>query len=186
MRSSIAVLPPRRVSAALAAVLTLVAGGVLVAPAAHAAGVDIICAVGSEQASYDPPLTNELRTTNVTVTNHLSCTSLTTGVSSGSSTTSRTREVSCLIALTPPNTVTSETYTWNTGKRSTITYVSTTVARAANGTTVVTAVGSVTSGLGQGSSVTKVATAPQLSVTACATTGLEHIDGIASLVIKPV
>lgn len=186
MRSSIPVLLPRRVCAAATAVLALVAGSVLAAPAAHAAGVDIVCAVGSEHVTYDPPLTNTLRTTNVKNEGEFSCTSLTTGVSSGTSTFSVVRDVSCLLALTPPNTVTSQTFVWNTGQSSTVTYPSTTVVRAANGTTVATAVGSITSGYGQGSSVTKVVVQPQLSLTACATTGLEAINGTASLVITPV
>ncbi|MEV6808437.1 hypothetical protein [Streptomyces sp. NPDC051132] len=156
------------------------------APAAHAAGVDIVCAVGSEHASYDPPLTNAPRSTDITETENFGCTSLTTGVSSGTAAFSRTRDVSCLLVLTPPHTVTSETYAWNTGQSSTVTYVSTTAARAADGSTVVTALGSVTSGFGQGSAVTKVVVEPQPSLTACATTGLQSTNGTASLAVAPV
>lgn len=115
-----------------------------------------------------------------------SCVSSTTAVSSGTSTFSRHREVSCLLALTPPNTVTSDTYHWNTGQTSTVTYDSTTAVRAADGTTTVTAVGEVTDGLGQGSTATEVVVEPQLSPTACATTGLEDTNGTASLVIAPI
>ncbi|MFH9660189.1 hypothetical protein ACH4NF_19130 [Streptomyces sp. NPDC017248] len=67
-----------------------------------------------------------------------------------------------------------------------MTYVGTTAARAAGGSAVVTALGSVTSGFGQGSAVTKFVVEPQLSLTACATTGLQSTNGTASLVVAPV
>ncbi|MGW0929023.1 hypothetical protein [Streptomyces sp. NPDC002644] len=186
MRAALPSLAPRHLSAALATALTLTVGSVLVAPSAHAAAVDITCLVGSSNVTYDPPLTNTSRTTNTTVTNDFGCTSLLTGVSSGTVTASRVQELSCLLALTPPTATSSETYTWNTGQTSTATYVSTTVVRAVDGTATVTATGSVTSGLGQGSSATKIVVIPQLSLTACATTGLEETNGIASLVIAPL
>ncbi|MFS0696052.1 hypothetical protein [Streptomyces nitrosporeus] len=177
---------PRRLPATLAAALTLSVGGVVAAPASHATGVDITCLAGSSNVTYDPPLTNTLRDTNTTVTNNFSCTSLLTGVSSGTATATRVQELSCLLALTPPTATSSDTYTWNTGQTSTATYVSTTVVRAVDGTATVTAVGSITSGLGQGSSASKIVVIPQLSLTACATTGLEETNGVANLVIVPV
>ncbi|BAJ33310.1 MULTISPECIES: hypothetical protein [Kitasatospora] len=161
----------------------------LLAPAAaqasQTAGVDITC-LGSTHVTYDPPITNTEQDTTAHITNNFSCTSLLTAVSSGSLNRTVVQTLSCLLAVTPPTNTATETYSWNTGQSSTATYVSSTAVRAADGTTTVTAVGAITSGLGLGSTVTKAVVIPQLSPTACATTGLSEVNGTASLVILPV
>ncbi|MDP9073974.1 MAG: hypothetical protein M3N98_07335 [Actinomycetota bacterium] len=73
------------------------------------------------------------------------------------------------------------TYRWNTGKSSTITFDRTTVARAADGTTTVTALGTVSKGLAKGSIATRVVVLPAIDLTACATMGLAAQTGTATL-----
>ncbi|MEU4742806.1 hypothetical protein AB0G02_20405 [Actinosynnema sp. NPDC023658] len=175
-----------RITAAAGAALGLAAAGVVVVPgSAQAAPVAIVCAVGSQRTDYTPPLTNTTRDTAVSSTENYSCTSLLTGVSSATGTTANGGEQSCLLALVPPTDTSIRTYQWNTGQSSTIAFFTNTVATLANGTTVITSVGSVSSGLGQGSAVTRVVAQPSLSLTACATTGINTLNGNATLEILP-
>ncbi|GAA3021073.1 hypothetical protein [Streptomyces fulvorobeus] len=176
----------RRAVTATSATLGLGLSGVIAIPtAAQAAPVGIVCAVGSQTTNYSPPLTNAPRQTTAASTENYGCTSLFTGVSSATGTHTATSEQSCLLTVVPPTNTSTRTYTWNTGQSSTITFVSSTVVTAADGTTTITSLGSVTTGLGQGSAAVRVVVQPQLSLTACATTGLNTVNGIATLNILP-
>lgn len=176
----------RRVAAASAGIFALATGGLLVAPAVPASSstVGIICAVGSQTATYSPALTNDSKPTHVHITENYDCTSPLTGVSSASGSADIFEDASCLITAQPGLTD-IVTYQWNTGQSSIVTYSVTNVVRAANGTTTVTSVGAVTSGLGQGSTATRIVVLPALSLTACSTTGLAAQTGVAELNIAP-
>jgi hypothetical protein len=128
-------------------------------------------------------MTNTVQNVAVTSTENFSCTSLLTAVSSGAGSKTSTYSLSCLLALQPPNNTSTHTYAWNTGQSSTVTYTSSTVVVAANNTEVITSLGSVTSGLGQGDLVTRVVVLPSLSLTACSTTGVSATTGVATLEI---
>jgi hypothetical protein len=172
-------------AAALALGLTAVAA---VPPAAQAASpglVDITCPLGAYTTNISPPLTNTQRPTTFDSTENLSCTSLLSGVSSGTTHRTSTIDLSCLLFLQPPTAQQTVTYSWNTGQSSTVTYVSYTIAMAANGTRAITKVGAVTQGLGIGEIATEVLVIPSLSLNACATTGISTQTGDATLAILP-
>ncbi|MGV9698693.1 hypothetical protein ACWDTR_23405 [Streptomyces sp. NPDC003470] len=154
------------------------------AGATEQSAVGVVCAAGSHTSAYNPPVINTPRTTTVTSTENFSCTSVLTGVSSGSGTSASTLSLNCLLTVSSPFSATW-TYEWNTGETSTITFGLSEAVKAADGTTVVTSTGSVTAGLGQGSLAVKVTVMPQLSLTACATTGVSAVTGPATLTILP-
>ncbi|MGW2277822.1 hypothetical protein [Streptomyces sp. NPDC001770] len=160
----------------------LLIAGFAAAPAASATPVDITCAVGSQTASYSPPLTNTTQPTLASVTENYSCISLTTGVSSGATSAVFPEDAGCLLVAQPAHTAVT-TYTWNTSQTSTITFTLSNVVRALNGTTTVTSLGSVTAGLGQGSLATRVIVLPALSLTACSSTGVASQTGVATLTV---
>ncbi|MFC4907392.1 hypothetical protein [Actinomadura gamaensis] len=175
---------------AAAGALTLLAGGLTAAGLAtagpaSAAPVDIDCPVGTITSTFSPPLTNTTRPVTTSISEHFDCTSVLGDISSGTRTSSHTTNTSCLLAAQPPTTPEVNTYTWNTGQTSTMTYVSDTAVRAADGTVTVTKVGSVTSGLGAGEAATAVIEQPSLSLTACATTGVSSQTGTSTLEIAP-
>lgn len=82
-------------------------------------------------------------------TESCSCTSLLTSVTSGTGVYTASTTASCGLTLDGPYSYT-ETYTWNTGQSSTVTYTTGETVRAVNGTTTVTSIGTVTAGLGAG------------------------------------
>jgi hypothetical protein len=144
--------------------------------------MDVVCE-GSQTVTYSPPLTNTPQQITTQRNVNLSCTSLLTAISSGNGSSVFPETTSCLLSVTPPNTVSTFTYNWNTGQSSTVTFSSNTVVHAANGTTTVTALGSITSGYGQGALATRVVVSPALSLTACATTGITQQTGITTLTL---
>ncbi|MGW2477731.1 hypothetical protein [Streptomyces sp. NPDC001665] len=161
----------------------LVAGSLLLAPAAQATPVGILCAPGSTTAHYSPPLTTVSRPTAVDIQDDYSCTSLLTpGISSANGSYSYTQDSSCSLTIGSGGTQTV-VYHWNNGQSSTVEFTSYTVVRAANGTATVTALGAVTDGLGQGQPVTRVVIAPVLDLTACTTTGIAAQTAPATLAI---
>jgi hypothetical protein len=170
-------------AAALAASGALIAGGVLVAPAAHAAPVGIVCAPGSTTAHYSPPLTPVSRPTDVQIQDDYSCTSLLApGISSGSGSYSYTQDSSCSLTLGIGGTQ-SVVYRWDTGQSSIVHFTSYNVVRAANGTATVTALGTVTAGLGRGEPATRIVVAPELDIIACSTAGISAQTAPATLTI---
>jgi hypothetical protein len=146
--------------AALTASGALVAGGLLLAPAARASPVGIVCAPGGTTAHYSPPLTPVSRSTTVHIQDDYSCTSLLApGVSSGSGSCTWTQDSSCSLTVGAGGTQTV-VYRWSTGRSSTVEFTSHTVVRAADGTATATALGAVTAGLGRGEPAVRVVVAP--------------------------
>ncbi|MFI9018946.1 hypothetical protein ACIGZI_33465 [Streptomyces griseus] len=177
----------RTVSAVVA--LGLGATGVLaLATPASATPVDITCLTGMRNTAYTPSLTYTPQPTNLQITDNFSCTSLLSGVSSGSGTFSAyAPSSSCLASVQSPLTSITTTYHWNTGASSTIVFASSTAVRAANGTVTVTSVGTVTAGLGVGQAATRVTVEPNLDLAACLDGGLSETNSVVnSLVIAPV
>lgn len=175
----------RRSTAAIGA-LALGAGGiVLLGGQAQAAGADLTCAVGSQTADYSPALTNTPTQTTASISETYSCTSLLTGVTSGTGSETVSEQASCLLTVAPDVTDTF-VYQWNTGQSSTVTFSTTSVVRAVDGTATITSVGSVTAGLGLGSAATRVVVLPSLDLAACASTGIATQTGTAALAILPI
>ncbi len=163
--------------AALALMLGLDAG----TAAAQATPVTIVC-VGAQTTHYNPPLTNTTQNTTAKTTEDHNCTPL-PDVSSAHSTHTATSPQSCVLTLVPPTNTSTRTYTWNNGQRSTITFFSSTVVTLVNGFKVLTFIGTVTDGLGEGGIATRVVTLPSLNPTACATTGISSLTGTVTLEI---
>lgn len=163
--------------------------GLLVTPAsAGAASTDITCLTGSRNTIYSPPLTYTPTATSLAISEHFSCVSLLSGVSSGSATFSASApSTSCLASVQSPLTSISVTYNWNNASSSTVTFASSTALRAADGTVTVTSIGTVTAGLGSGGLATKVTVEPNLNLTACLNGGLSETNSVVnSLIIAPV
>ncbi|MFF5900889.1 hypothetical protein ACFY8O_33915 [Streptomyces argenteolus] len=162
----------------------LTLAGLGIAPQAQAASAqvtDITC-LGSSTENYSPPLTNTTQVVSTSFTESYSCTSLTTSVSSGNTSSARVGSQNCLLSGTPTG-LEIITYVWNNQNASTVAFSDVNVVRAVNGTATVTSTGSVISGLGVGSNVVRVIVIPQLSLTACATTGVSSATGTATLSI---
>ncbi|MER5629126.1 hypothetical protein [Streptomyces nitrosporeus] len=173
-----------RAAARGGAVAVLTAAGLGAVPQAHAAQAqvtDITC-LGSTTENYNPALTNTTQVVSASFTENYSCTSLTTSVSSGNTSSARVGTQNCLLSSTPSG-VEIVTYVWNNQSASTVTFDDVNVIRAVNGTATITSTGSVVSGLGVGSSAVRVIVIPQLSLTACATTGVSSATGTATLSI---
>ncbi|MFG3102884.1 hypothetical protein ACGFZL_20535 [Streptomyces sp. NPDC048182] len=175
---------------AVGGVLALACGGLFAgASEAGATGgpVDIDCLVGSQTTSYAPAKTNTPRPTTITTDEHFTCTSLLSGISSGTSRRVSNQEVGgCLLSGRPPFDPQTVKYTWNTGQTSTVTYTVDAVETAAGGTFVVTKTGTVSAGLDSGRLATEVVVVPALDLTACLTTGITSQTGPATLEIAPV
>ncbi len=172
----------RKIARWTTALLCVAAGTLLPIPPAQAASIGLVCAVGSQTATYSPPMTNTTHVSTVRIRENYSCASLLTGISSGQGTASFLEDTSCLLTVQPA-VADVITYRWNTGKSSVITFNRTSVARALNGTTTITSVGSVTSGPGQGSAATRVVALPAPNLVACSTFGVSSQTGPATLVI---
>jgi hypothetical protein len=137
--------------------------------------VTLVHCEGSFTVTYDPPLTNTLRLTEVTFHNELdSCSigAVTSGDASGEFSAIR----SCTTLDLPPHPATT-TFTWNTGASSTIAFSLSTVDRLVNGTTVVTSYGTVTHGFDQGAQAIHTAVQPQLDPIACVGAGVAQLTG---------
>ncbi|WP_133885213.1 hypothetical protein [Streptomyces sp. BK208] len=165
--------------AALTAAVAVPAGSAQAAPAKAAATV--VC-TGGDSTHYSPPLGPLPRTTNVGITEELTCLGgpFLTGVAAASF----SQQASCLIpplaSTIPPADVI--TYHWSNGQNSTITYTLTTVVHVAN-QTIVTATGTVTAGYAQGSAVVREKVTLDLDVLGCLTSSIDEQNASEVLTI---
>jgi hypothetical protein len=156
------------------ALLLATAGGLAAAPAAYGAPSSLLSCQGTETLTFQPPLTNTPKGTQVHYAIDLDL-CLSGGVTSGESQGSFTVSASCTtISLLPP--AFSDTYQWSNHTSSTVTYTAP-VETLGNGTVIVTDTGTVTSGLDQGAVANETTTLPQPSVAACAGTGVSQLTG---------
>ncbi|MBZ4019271.1 hypothetical protein CCS38_26725 [Streptomyces purpurogeneiscleroticus] len=125
-------------------------------------------------------MTNKEQTLTATVTEKYDCAVAPDGIKDGSGKASFDEKASCLVTAqpTPPDVI---RYTWNTKKTSTVKFSVTDVKRAANGTTTVTSMGEVTSGVGKGSKAIRVVVLPALDLAACSGKGVKSQKGPATL-----
>ncbi|MER6300644.1 hypothetical protein ABT247_13890 [Kitasatospora sp. NPDC001539] len=160
--------------AASAALLLATVGGLATAPSAHAAPQPLLSCQGTETLTFQPPLTNTPKPTRVSYAIDLSVCPV-GGVTSGTSQGSFTATASCTaLSVLPP--AFSDTYHWNTGASSTVSYTAP-VETAVNGTVTVTDTGTVNSGLDHGSLANETTTLPQPDLTTCAGPGVARLSG---------
>jgi hypothetical protein len=168
-------LRPRRPLTAVATILLTMLSMLIATAAAHATSATLVHCEGSFTVTYDPPLTNTPRLTEVAFHNDLdSC--LFGAVASGDASGEFSAIRSCTTLDLPPHPATMS-FTWNTGASSTIAFSLSTVDRLVNGTTVVTSYGTVTHGFDQGAQAVHTAVQPQLDPIACAGAGVAQLTG---------
>ncbi len=189
MRTANPMTRTRKIAMLASSLLLGLAGTIALPSTAHATPIDVTCLTGSRNTHYTPPLTNTSQAHQLDISENFSCLSLLGGISSASSTSTRTVTTSCLLSVQTPLTLPARTitYHWNTGASSTVTYPAVTAARAADGTVTVISVGAVTAGLGIGQTATQTTVEPNLNLTACSTTGLSDTNSILNtLIIAPL
>ncbi|GGU97466.1 hypothetical protein GCM10010211_75960 [Streptomyces albospinus] len=162
------------------AALALACGGLL-APATAHADTSLLSCTGTQTVTYDPPLTDTAKSTKVTITEVYTSCKDTAGITSGKGTLQLTETASCTSLNNPLGTQDQPTYQWNNDKKSTVLFKVTSVDRLGNGTSQVTAAGTVTDGFGKGSAATRTVTLPDLSLTACEGKGVPGQSGPATL-----
>jgi hypothetical protein len=179
----------RRLLRFLPALLVMALAGFSAVPASAGEQtlVDIECLTGSHTNTYAPPLTNTTTYTTTQADETFTCTSL-LGANVTGATSQRTfsGNFSCLLSTTPPLTPQTVTYQWNDGRSSTVTYTVNSSSHAADGTLLITKVGTVTAGLGAGQTATTVVASPSLDLASCAGAGITSLTGIATLAIAPL
>ena len=82
------------------------------------------------------------------------------------------------ILLAPPH---SETYKWNDGWQSVVTFTTESVTQAVNGSVVVVQKGTVTSGLDVGFTATKTTTDPAFSTVCDSPQGMTTLSGLVTI-----
>ncbi|MEE1928780.1 hypothetical protein V1J52_11335 [Streptomyces sp. TRM 70351] len=142
----------------------------------------VVC-VGTADQNYSPPLTTTNRTTHITSTHdYPSCSDVQLDpqyptVTSASTALDYTTEANCLVA--PPVTHPTLDLLWSNGQHS---YAAvTTVVTRSTGSTIVTSIGTIGSGLFAGHIVHEVVVYPSLDVLGCLTTGVTNVSGITTL-----
>ncbi|MGV2287255.1 hypothetical protein AAHK20_00955 [Trinickia sp. YCB016] len=143
--------------------------------------------LGSETATFNPPMTNTLRNLEITaIASYSTC--VVTGVSGITSVTvddQFTRSYSCTELLGGGSG--TRVFNWSNGQSSTLSY--TAYSQVVNGNYVIIFLGKVSVGLFQGQSATVVLTLASLSqanfLTACSGSGITSVNGPSSLTILP-
>jgi hypothetical protein len=157
-----------------AVLLLALAAGLVTAPAARGAPVPLLSCQGSERLTFQPALTNTPTPTRVHYAIDLDL-CLGSAVSTGESQGSFVVTASCTsVDVLPP--AFSDTYQWNTGASSIVTYTAP-VETTGNGTVIVTDTGAVTSGLDHGALANETTVLPQLNPVACAGAGVSQLTG---------
>ncbi|MBD2411126.1 hypothetical protein FACHB389_03290 [Nostoc calcicola FACHB-389] len=147
---------------------------------AQAQLLPVACPVGSETATYNPLLTNQVQNTTVTVTGTVGQCIGAQPISSGTYNFTATGPTSCNNIGTFPTYVI--TYNWNTGQSSQVLYTFTS-SNVVGGQIILTSIGSVVSGLFQGRTVQRTIALLATDVQACSNQGLFSIGGPQTLII---
>ncbi|MFI8992824.1 hypothetical protein [Streptomyces sp. NPDC053542] len=162
-----------------AALLGMTAGALFLAPSSAHGGTALLSCEGEQKATYSPAMTKKEQLLTATVAENYHCLLAPEGISDGNGAASFKEKASCL-ATVQPNQRDVIQYAWNNRQTSTVEFKLTNVDRLANGTTMVTSVGKVTSGLGKDSTATRVVVLPSLDSDACFE-GVESQKGRATL-----
>jgi hypothetical protein len=168
----------RRLTAVATGIVCLLGASLTAAfPTAQAAAnspTAVLLCQGTETVSYSPPLTYTSKPTDVSGTEDLGYCPI-GGVTKGSASGGFNGMLSCtsLRLLT----VSSSTYSWNSGQTSVVTYTTTAIERLLDGSVLVTEQGTVTSGFDQGRVAAYQIILPQLNVAACLGAGVGQLVG---------
>ncbi|MBB5866739.1 hypothetical protein F4553_000118 [Allocatelliglobosispora scoriae] len=167
------------------AALILVALAVpLAAAPAHAAPLDLTCAVGTETESYSPGLRLFPQTVAVTVNRiYTGCVSASNPAVTGAVITGNAVAMKSCLDPIPAASNGSFTIPWNTGQSSVFTFNRTVVI--VGGATVITRTGTISSGLFQGATAINTTTLPLINPTACLfAPGVSSCGGTATLILS--
>lgn len=153
------------------------------ATAAEQDDLALVVCTGTAHQQYSPPLSTITRSTHITSTHkYPSCVDVQLDpqypqVTSASTGLDYTTDANCLVA--PPVTHPSLDLLWSNGQHSYATV--TTVVTRSTGSTVVTSIGTIASGLYAGHVVHEVVVYPSLDVVGCLTTGVADVAGITTV-----
>ncbi|MFF7730846.1 hypothetical protein [Streptomyces sp. NPDC008001] len=160
--------------------LALAVSGLLVPATAHAAVGDLECQ-GTQETTFDPPLTNTTRLTKVKVTETWSTCADPAGITSGRGDLEVTVPSSCQsLGFGPESTV---EYKWNNGRKSALRWTTVSVTRL-TATSEVVKTGSVTDGYGQDDAATETITLVNPDLLACAASGVPSAQGVEVLTFQ--
>ncbi|BBD63015.1 hypothetical protein NIES2109_58650 (plasmid) [Nostoc sp. HK-01] len=147
---------------------------------AQAQLLPVICSVGSETASYNPPLTTQTQNTTVSIQGSVGQCIGAQPIISGTYNFTVTFATSCNnIQSFPAYPI---TYNWNTGQSSQVSYTFTSL-NLINGQLLLTSTGTVTDGLFKGRTVQRTITLLGTNLTACFNQGLSTLGGPQTLTI---
>lgn len=164
-------------AACLAAAAPVLAG---TAPAAHAIGLDQVCAL-SEVVTYSPPLTTSPQTVTFTVSGQLfNCTSgsAPTGYYAESGTAPN---ATCTSVLSAGGG--TRVFHWNNSAIAPSTFSYNRVVSRVNGNIVVAAVGAITSGTFTPDPAKSTGTGLEPDLTACGSTGVSQLTDVGTVTI---
>lgn len=175
----------RKITLLLSALLMTVAPGIGTAVGAHAASALLTC-TGQATSTFKPGLRNFTQTTQTKVTeNYLTCISSQGLLTSGRGSLKTTEQASCTTSLGVTDDKIAYTFGKGTSaKTSHVNFTETVVTHLVNGSTVVDATGTVTSGYDAGAIAERVKILPALSLTACSQPpGVTSVQGLATLTL---
>ncbi|MCO5967495.1 hypothetical protein [Actinoallomurus soli] len=150
------------------------------APAAHAIGLDQVCAL-SEVVTYSPPLTTTPQTVTFTVSGQLfDCTSSSapTGYYAESGTAPNATCTSVLSAGSG-----TRVFHWNNSAIAPSTFSYNRVVSRVNGNIVVVALGAITSGTFTSDPAKSTGTGLEPDLTACGSTGVSQLTDVGTVTI---
>lgn len=178
--------PQRMLRRAAIGLIAAIAATLVIAMPAQASVKTVACTLGSNTATYNPPLTNVPQDTVITRDiHHKTCVSTEPGLHSGTVYASALApNRSCLELVGQGKN--SSTIVWNTGQTST--YTASSNATIAGAVYTVTTVGVVTDGLFKNQTLTTNSTGLATDILTC-TLGLgtvRKIDTVVNMVIAPV
>ncbi|MCF2150046.1 hypothetical protein IQ276_027155 [Desmonostoc muscorum LEGE 12446] len=142
-----------------------------------------ICPSGTEAVVYNPPLTNQVQNTTVTIGGSVGGCVNAQGITSGTYTLSFTAPTSCNnIGFFPTYEI---QYNWVPTNQTSLVEYTTTESNVVDGQTILTSYGTVKNGVFQKRSVTRIITLATTDIDACSTQGLSFITGPQVLLIGP-
>ncbi|MCP6762405.1 MAG: hypothetical protein NHB32_27470 [Fischerella sp. CENA71] len=141
------------------------------------------CPSGTETVTYNPPLTNQVKNTTVTIQGSVGGCINAQGITSGTYNLSFTAPTSCdNIGVFPTYEV---TYNWDPTNQTSLVRYTTTESNVIGGQTILISYGTVLNGVFQNRAVTRTIVLATTDINACSTQGLSFIAGPQTLTILP-
>ncbi|RCJ27052.1 hypothetical protein A6770_02500 [Nostoc minutum NIES-26] len=140
----------------------------------------VICPIGSETATYNPPITTQTQNTTVNIQGSVGQCIGSQPIISGNYNFTVPYQISCNnVGIFPTYSI---TYNWNTGQSTKVDYTFTSI-NLINGQLILTSTGTAVNGLFQGRTVQRTITLLATDITACPTQGISSIAGPQTLTI---